>query len=291
MIYPFRDPSLGAFFGLSFDYAKDREQLYEYPNLITVLWNRGADSAPLEIDGISYELKSQQMLTLTYLHQVSFPRNALPLTAFTFNREFYCIVDHDQEVSCNGIIFFGSSDVPIISLPEREQGKFELLLEVFLDEFLEKDRVQGEMMRLLLKRLIIKTTRLAKTQQGYHQLNDQQTDMVRKFKVLVDMHFRKKKQVSEYADLLFKSPKTLANAFAQLGHPSPSQLIHNRVILEAKRLLRFSELSAKEIAFELGYAQATSFNKLFKRETGDTPIQFRDRIKGKNGQSVGKSDS
>jgi len=275
MLYPFRDPPLQAYFGLSTDYAHDREQLYDQPKLITILWNRNEEAVELTIDHQPRLLGPQEVLTFTYLQQVDFPHEGPALTAYTFNREFYCIMDHDHEVSCNGIIFFGTTDVPLIQLHEEEQRKFGQLHDVFLDEFSVRDRIQGEMLRMLLKRLIIKATRLAQDQQGYHQLEETQVDMVRKFKVMVDLHFREKKQVSDYADLLFRSPKTLSNAFAKLGQPSPLSLIQERIVLEGKRLLLYSDKTSKEIALELGYDQVSSFGKLFKRLTGQTPMAFR----------------
>lgn len=275
MLYPYRESPLNAYLGLSTDYAVDRAELEAYPTLITLLWNRTEEEATIIIDHIPRLLKPQQVLTFTYLQQVSFPPQSPPLTAYTFNRAFYCIMDHDHEVSCNGIMFFGTTDVPVIQLDEEEQQKFELLHEVFLDEFRVRDRIQGEMLRMLLKRLIIKATRLSQKQQGYHELDDSQVELVRKFKVLVDLHFREKKQVSDYADLLFRSPKTLANAFAKLGQPSPLSLIQERIVLEGKRQLLFSDKTAKEIAIDLGYEQTSSFGKLFKKLTHQTPIEFR----------------
>ena len=202
-----------------------------------------------------------------------------PLIGFTFNREFYCIIDHDHEVSCNGIIFFGTQAQPVISIDAEESKKFETLLEVFLDEFTTRDNIQGEMLVMLLKRLIIKTTRIAKEQLIPSELKENQIDLVRKFNVLVDTHYKTKKQVSEYADLLFKSPKTLSNLFAKYNQKSPLQIIHERIVLEAKRLLMYTDKTAKEIAYDLGFDEVGTFHKLFKKITTQTPQAFKSEIK------------
>lgn len=219
-------------------------------------------------------LDPNQLTTTTYLQRVSLPAGST-ITTFSFNREFYCINDHDHETSCNGIIFFGNHTLPVISIPEGELRTYELLMEVFLEECRTRDNIQGEMLRILLKRLIIKTTRLAKKQLLPQDLNDTQVDLVRKYKVLVDLHYRQKRKVSDYAAMLYKSPKTLSNLFASMKLQSPLLIIHERLILEAKRLLMYSDKTAKEIAFDLGFEDAAAFHKLFKKMTGATPQQFK----------------
>ena len=68
---------------------------------------------------------------------------------------------------------------------------------------------------MLLKRLIIICTTLAKEQYILKKLQYDQVKIIRKFNVLVDSHYKTKRKVSDYAELLFKSPKTLSNLFAQ----------------------------------------------------------------------------
>ncbi|MDZ7646570.1 MAG: helix-turn-helix domain-containing protein [Cytophagales bacterium] len=81
-------------------------------------------------------------------------------------------------------------------------------------------------------------------------------------------------KVSDYAALMNKSPKTLSNVFKTLGEKTPLQLIHERIILEAKKLLLYTDKSSKEISFELTFADPVQFSRLFKNETGFTPGDF-----------------
>ncbi len=242
---------------------------------IHILWNRDKESVRLEIDGIPVVLESNQLTSLTYLQKIGIPKVAVPLTIFSFNREFYCIHTHDEEVSCNGIIFFGAQSTPIMTLSEAETEKYETLYQVFREEFATRDNIQGEMLRMLLKRLIIKTTRLAKEQRNMTKLGKEQSDLLRKFNSLVDVHYKEKRQVADYAELLFKSPKTLANVFAKQSDKTPLQIIHERIILEAKRQLLYTPKTVKEIAHELGFDEVASFHKMFRKVTSRTPQQFK----------------
>mgnify|MGYP001792112297 CR=1 FL=1 len=278
MIYSYQDQGVGAFFALSTDYTNEQEQFQQQPNLISIHWNRGDKPISLNVDGVDLELQPHQITTTTFLQHLDVKQSQPDLATFTFNREFYCINDHDHETSCNGVIFFGNLQPPITTISPEEQIKFNMLHEVFLEECKTRDTIQGEMLRILLKRLIIKITRLANDQSPHPNLPEGQRDTIRKFNVLVDIHYKEKRSVQDYADLLFKSPKTLSNLFAKYQQESPLQIIHERIVLEVKRQLLYTSKSTKEIAHELGFNDVGSLHRLFKRLVGQTPQQF----KGKN---------
>lgn len=276
MKYEFYDTKLGSIFGLADDIKKDEKSFRINTSTISFLWNRNLTPLVITIDNADILLHPNQIVTTTYLHHVTFDKTELPLTSFLFNREFYCIADHDSEVSCNGILFFGTQALPIITIPEAQEKKFETLYEIFQDEFSTPDKIQGDMLQMLLKRLIIICTRLAKEQLILKDLNNDQIDVIRKFNVLVDTHYKTKRKVAEYADLLFKSPKTLSNLFAKYNQKSPQQIILERIALEAKRLMQFTDKQNQEIAFELGFNDSAHFSSFFKKMTTVSPTQYRE---------------
>ncbi|MGY0041525.1 helix-turn-helix domain-containing protein [Pedobacter sp. NJ-S-72] len=78
-----------------------------------------------------------------------------------------------------------------------------------------------------------------------------------------------------YAELLNRSPKTLSNLFAIYNHKSPLAVIQERIVLEAKRLLIYTDKSAKEIAYDLGFDDAAYFSNFFKKHNAFSPSDFR----------------
>lgn len=240
----------------------------------TFIWNRGS-KMQWEIDLIPQSIDSNTIFSLSPGQVIFILDKTEDYIVIQFNREFYCVQDHDHEVSCNGILFNGALSTPMLQLNEEEQHAFAVILEVMKYEFKNRDEVQLEMMKTVLKRFIIMCTRLAKQQYADKLINPSDMDLVRHFSAMVEKHFRTLHKVSDYADLMNKSPKTLSNVFNALGEKTPLQLIHERIILEAKKLLLYTDKSSKEISFELNFSDPVQFSRLFKNVAGLTPVDFK----------------
>lgn len=275
MIYRHINNELGGQFVMIMNESNIDWEQHNRDHLINIIWNASDSPVDMRIDDVVITLPANSLITTTYFYKVAVPEHQESLIVFSFNKPYYCIYDHDHEVSCNGIIFFGAQQLSPINIDEKFQKKLHLLLQVFVDEFEYKDNIQGDMLVVLLKRLIIICTRLARENDVYDHVIPNSIETIRQFNFLVDMHFREKKSVREYADLLFKAPKTLANMFAKAGGRSPIQIIHERIVLEAKRLLTYSDKNISEITRELGYSDPTTFYKLFRKHTGDSPQNYR----------------
>ncbi len=259
-------------------FSRDRFNKY-----FTIAWNPGQRQT-VTIDGREHDFPSQSLLTLLFNQSFRFERPE-DIVAWQFNREFYCIIDHDSEVSCVGFLF-GSTDHLFIPLNELAHQKLQLLLDVFIEEFKTSDNIQNEMLLVLLKRLIIYVTKLAKS--GYAPVKKLQAEKfhtIRKFNLLVEANFKSEHSVSFYAQQLCKSPKTLSNLFGVYNHKSPSQVIQERILIEAKRLLSYTDRPVKQITFELGFEDVSYFSNFFKKHIRSSPLDFRNTmVKSKEGK-------
>ena len=242
------------------------------PSSLTILWFQ-ADENQFIIDGKEYSFTKNQIVFFTEFHKVQVVKKSS--TKFLrFNRPFFCVIDHDVEVSCKGVLFFGASQLPFITIPDEDIEHFKILWKMFTIEMQSKDNLQISMLQMMLKRYLILCTRLFKEQ---HQLSKikKENDIIREFNFLVEQHFNTKHTVSEYADLLFKSPKTISNTFSKIGAKTPLSYIQDRKMLEAKRLLYHSDMQIQEIAFKVGYDDIQSFSRFFKKQEGISPSKYR----------------
>jgi AraC-like DNA-binding protein len=240
----------------------------------TIVWNKGA-AQRVSIDNISYEMPPRSVLPLVANQHFVFERPE-DLAAWQFNRDFYCIVDHDAEVGCVGFLFYGIHHPLFITLTPAEAEGMAVIEQMCAEDMTVRDKMQGEMLRTLLKRLIIKITRMAKRQtEHYERFTDDKMDIIRRFNLLLEANFRNEHEVQFYARAMNRSPKTLTNIFGLCRYPSPSKLIQRRIVLEAKRYLHYTDKSAKEVAGALGFTSTAHFSRFFKANTGVNFSEFK----------------
>lgn len=286
----FHNSTSNSFFSLAAYYSGLGAYKRPFPEALSIFINVSDQECQLMIDGVKVDLAPFHIISATYLQNIKIPFQAGFLTVFSFNREFYCLEEHEEEVSCSGIMFFGAHEIPIIKIPDTEIDLFLALIQVFEEELNTVDNNQEKMLQMLLKRLIIKITRYGKTQITQENKLTDHTELIRNYHRLVDSHFRKYHLVADYAELLNRSPKTLSNVFAKSNSKPPINIIHDRIMLEARRLVLESDLSIKEIINKLGFSNANTFFKLFKKHYSLSPNEYKMKVKGKNGVFKGKNN-
>jgi AraC-like DNA-binding protein len=244
---------------------------------LTIIWNTDSPLT-ITIDNIEYQLLKNEIIFLTEFHKIdTFDFQNARLVRF--NRPFYCIIDHDTEVGCKGLLFFGASNVPIVSIPDEEFEKFDILWKMFRLEMTSKDNLQVDMLQIMLQRLLILCARSYKKSSQFDKLEKSQMDIVREFNFLVESNFLTHHDVAYYASLLHKSPKTLSNLFSIVSNKTPLNIIHDRIMLDARKRILYTDKSIKEIAYDLGYEDIQTFSRFFKNKEGISPVEYRIKLK------------
>lgn len=233
-----------------------------------------SDGNKLIIDGIPHTFNKNQIISLSQYHHVEY-QEITGMKMLRFNTEFYCVLNHDSEVGCKGILYYTPAKIPVVQVEGPELAVMHNAWDITDMELEMKDSLQLEMLQMLLKRILILCTRIYKKQGAMPTIDDSQHDLVREFNFLVEQNFRTQHRVAHYAGLLHKSPKTITNTFNKIGGKSPLQAIHDRILLEAKRLLHYTRKDISEIAYELGFENIQGFSRFFKKQAGISPTDYR----------------
>jgi len=231
----------------------------------------------LTVDFNHYKTKKPSLFFLTNQH-LNIQKGKDESILLFYNRDFYCIQIHDKEVACDGLLFHNVFEIPFVELDDSETPLIKGLFQNIQDELKWKDSSAEEMIRTYVKQIIIRATRKWKKQNlnnSFVRIPGSELDIFRDFSRYLEIHFREKHNVAEYAEMLHIAPKTLTHKFKNLHLESPNQLIINRILLEAKRLLFYTDKPIKEIAYDLGYEDPAYFNRLFTNKTGSTPANFK----------------
>lgn len=153
-----------------------------------------------------------------------------------------------------------------------EQEELNTVLAQLKQEY-QKPTPDAEVLKAYLHILLAKSVALLNGKNP--QWLEQTAGLFSDFKEVLEEHFMQQKQAAFYAAKLKVSERKLNEACKKATAQTIGDYINNRILLEAKRLLCNSPLTAKEIAFHLGYNDPSYFNRFFKKNTGTTALDFR----------------
>jgi len=196
-----------------------------------------------------------------------------------FHPDFFCLHKHRNEVSCNGVLFNNIYDSPVTGLAKDET---ELLLSVINGLKLELQSTgiaQTEALISYLKILLINASRIKIQQQQVEDPSIAKTPVIlNTLKSAIEEHFTSRHSPGEYADLLNISTAALNRVSKTHFNKTLSNLISDRIIIEAKRQLYLTDKPVKQIAYELGFNDEFYFSRFFKNHVAISPQFFRDTI-------------
>lgn len=229
---------------------------------------------------IDFEARSIKPYSLLFIgqdqvHQFD-PQLNYKGQVLVFTEDFFCTTETDFKFLRASILFNHLGDKPEINLTKSDFKKFQSLCQNISEELQQtSDSSQAILLKNLLHNFLLLAER-EKRKQGYSDIKKgADLDYTLLFRDLLESNFLKLKSVSEYAELIFISEKRLGQATSKIVGKSPKEIINDRILLEAKRLLVHTNLSIKEISLELGFEDPAYFVRYFKKNTETTPVEFR----------------
>ncbi|MCO5947967.1 helix-turn-helix domain-containing protein [Mucilaginibacter flavidus] len=201
--------------------------------------------------------------------------------ALYFHPDFFCIYKHDKEVESNGVLFNNVYSQPFVSISDDLTNTLTMLFDQVKEEMQNSAMAQHDVLVSYLKIILITASRL-KLKQTVQPIETGKANkdlfILQKLKNAIEENFKIKHSPSDYTKLLNISAKTLASIAKSNFNRPVSNLINERIIIEAKRELYITDKAVKLIAYELGYKDEYYFSRFFKINTSVSPQYYRDTV-------------
>jgi AraC family transcriptional activator of pobA len=268
-----KDPSVHFYANDLHIHLKDH-QFTNHPHkhdfYLTVLFTKG--SGTHEVDFTKYKVKPGALFTL-----MPGQMHSWNLSGDTRGYVFFHSKDFYEERFTNEKLkdypFFASFNTTVlVQLRGVTLHKIESSMGDIVKEYREMDIHSGQKIHSLVNIIYIDVMRVyAPTRTS---LNETYLNQVQKFEDLIELHYKTLKYPGEYAAKLHITEKHLNRITRTCINKTSSQLIAERITLEAKRLLLGSKLNITEISDELGFSDPSYFIRFFKKHEDITPLSF-----------------
>jgi len=250
-------------------------------NYYSLIWIKKGNGS-LKADFSEYEFKENMLLSFSPYQPFMLNPNAnVSGVVIHFHSDFFCIHKHHKEVACNGVLFNNIYTSPIVQIEDEAAKNFEIIIDQFKDEIRKSAIAKYELLISYLKIFLITASRLKAEQQTEAQkvtTNKEEPFILQNLKNYIETHYRSKHSASEYAKMLAITPKALTRLTKAYFNKTLSDLISERIIIEAKRELYLTNKTIKEIAYELGYNDEYYFSRFFKKNADISPQFYRESV-------------
>jgi AraC family transcriptional activator of pobA len=246
---------------------------HKHSTYIAVLFTKGKGEH--QIDYTTYPVKPGSIFLLSpgQVHCWKLSKDAGGYVFF-HTKEFYDSIFVNRQLN-DFPFFFLDSNEPVIYCTRKE---LDTIAPLFA-EINEENKAQLPFVRSKLGTLVdllyINLSRYYLNNQDIHPVNSSAYLKVRKLQRLIDEHFTAKKLPKDYADMMHMTTRHLGRLSQELLNKTTSDLIAERIIIEAKRLLTHSDQTIASVAEQLGFEDYSYFIRFFKKQVGQSPKQFQ----------------
>lgn len=245
-------------------------------NFYEVFWITGGGGA-ITIDFRSYAIAPPMLCFLSpgQVHSWTFPPNATPQGHLVRFASTFFAAEGARHIQLADLPWFYAVDAPpTLAVEIAQRDHFTDLLGHLQHEYGSQLDDRETMLRAYLHILLIEAKRLA-AQAGAAPAATTDYALTKRFLALVEQRYAEQGAVASYAQQLHVTASHLGEVIRRTTGRTAGAVIRERLLLEAKRLLRHSPLAVAEIAFQLGFDDPSYFGRFFRRHAGVTPGEFR----------------
>lgn len=251
-------------------------------NYFVIVWVKKGTGIHL-IDLDKFELQDGTVYCITP-GQVHLLNSNGPVDGYviSFTSEFMGVAEENFDLLFNTGLFNTFSHSPVIKISGEMQQEMEDMSGKMMKEFANYFLLRSEILRGYLKIFLIYLTRQFE-RPAKEDIHSKNIDLVKKFFSLIEKKFIAKRMVTDYADELIVTPNYLNEVVKKISGFPASHHIQQRIVLEAKRQAAYSNLSMKEVAYQLGFDDIAHFSKFFKNASGQSFTDFKKSLAGQLG--------
>jgi AraC-like DNA-binding protein len=263
-------------------------------NCFTIIWT-DAGSGSVDVDVAEHRLAPDTLLFVSPYRRVRVTMTKpLQGAAIRFHANFLCVETFHAESGCSGILFNDPFGSPLVQVPRGARAEVRRLIEQVAAELTQPQQGSDEVVTANLKILLVMATRWKNATAVAQGVNggDHRHPVMQQLSALVEQHYRKQHAPAAYARLLHVTPKALARLTRTHFGRTMTEIVRERLLIDAKWDLLHTRKPVKQIAGELGFADELYFSRFFKKATGQAPTAFREfetRIRGGSNLSMSLS--
>jgi AraC family transcriptional activator of pobA len=249
-------------------------------NYYSLIWITGG-TGTMKADFAEHAFEKGMLFSFSPYQPYLFLARNLKGVALHFHPDFFCIHKHQTEVACNGVLFNNIYQPPYTVIDDTTGSILMGLITQMKTEMTRNALAQYEILVSYLKIFLITASRLKAEQQpkAAEALADiKEPFILQNLKDAIELDFRRKHSPSDYAETLNISAKALAKITKSYFNKTLTELISERIIIEAKRELYLTKKTIKEIAYELGYEDEHYFSRFFKSNAEVSPQLYRETV-------------
>ncbi|WP_435357716.1 helix-turn-helix domain-containing protein [Emticicia sp. SJ17W-69] len=250
-------------------------------NYYSIIWLQKG-SGTLKVDFSEYSFSEGNLFTFApYQPFMLQEKEKIEGIVLNFHPDFFCIHKHQPEVACNGVLFNNIYQPPFVQVDDVSAETFKMIVGQIKNEMQNLALAQYEVLVSYLKIFLITASRLKTAQNteiGKAFPESKEPFILQNLKNFIELHFKTKHSASDYANLLNITPKALGKITKSHFNKTLTDLISERIIIEAKRELYLTNKSVKEIAYTLGYEDEHYFSRFFKNNADISQQTYRDTV-------------
>ena len=242
-----------------------------------LLFTKGGGEHMIDFEYYPIEDNSIHFISSGQIHALNRDKESTGYVVI-FSKDFLVLNTADKYM-LSDFPAYNKTASPTLIPGDAFYNEMESIVKIMNAEYMSNNIYKDNILSSYISILLLKCKTLLTDTVEYKRTDIASQELLQKFNNLLEEQFVQFHKVSDYADRLNITPNHLSEVIKKATGKTAGDLIHQRMILEAKRLLLHSSITAKELAYSLNFNDPSYFSRFFKSNTGLSPEAFRAEIR------------